>query len=661
MQASPVSSNSSSYNSLLDRMHELGSELDTTPKSNGEILLEKLQEAGATINSQEDLDRLNNTLDRQFGIESTSSGALQEKTSAFSFRTPTPTFDLPTSNQADPFGKTYNSSFQDISYSPNQSKSISLGMSENISSMMQESTKQWQSEESSRAIHKSFTAAKNDPSSSIESLYASRINQGIQNQAYTQQIHKGFEVSKNSNISSEILHADQIKAGNINAQNRAQELYSQRISDSFTTSKNLSSSNFDDLYSNRIKTGQINQQATIAYNKNKNTPQAQFDNLYSDRIAQGQKNQAFASQIHQGFEASKNLSSSNFDNLYAGRIAQGQVNQANVQRIHESFENSKNLSSSNFDNLYADRIAQGQQNQKRAQQIHEGFENSKNASYANFDNIYAERIAQGQRNQEARRLQEEQARQQEYDRQQKYVNNPLLLNQTLANLIDSGADAQPNLFEVTIFAGHEGTEFSGLEALDIQKNLTFRINNFNAPAKQLQSQDLSYQTAVYKKIMPGSALTRQLDFNIRLDYNYKIYWYLHRIFAGDSFGNFDLNLLDKNSQDYVCTIQVKALSPKQVKLGSIPTAAEEEAYRTAYITSPAQFDISYSWTFFDCYLIQIPQVAFGYDQSGSVTPTFSFIFGMMTEGIGETGLVSTPLRDEAFSLLNRDEKLSLDE
>ena len=257
-----------------------------------------------------------------------------------------------------------------------------------------------------------------------------------------------------------------------------------------------------------------------------------------------------------------------------------------------------------------------------------------------------------------RQQQEREAQRQEQDRQQRYINNPLLLNQTLANLIDSGADAQANLFEVTILGGKDDIEFSNKEAQEIQKNLTFRINNFNAPAKQLQTQDLPYQTASLKKVVPGSSLTRQLDFNIRLDYNYQIYWYLHRLFAGDSFGNFDLNLLNKNSQDYVCTIQVKALSPKQIKLGNIPTAAEEEAYRTAYITSPAQFDVSYSWTFFDCYLIQIPQVAFGYEQTGSLTPTFSFIFGMMTEGIGETGLLEASSKTNAFSLSNRNEKLN---
>lgn len=257
-----------------------------------------------------------------------------------------------------------------------------------------------------------------------------------------------------------------------------------------------------------------------------------------------------------------------------------------------------------------------------------------------------------------RQQQEREAQRQEQDRQQRFVDNPLLLNQTLANLIDSGADAQANLFEVTILGGKDATEFSNKEAQEIQKNLTFRINNFNAPAKQLQIQDLPYQTASLKKVVPGSSLTRQLDFNIRLDYNYQIYWYLHRLFAGDSFGNFDLNLLNKNSQDYVCTIQVKALSPKQVKLGNIPTATEEEAYRTAYITSPAQFDVSYSWTFFDCYLIQIPQVAFGYEQTGSLTPTFSFIFGMMTEGIGETGLLEASSKTNAFSLSNRNEKLN---
>lgn len=562
LQSSPISnqnqysSNSSQF--ARDRMSALGAELNSVPnKTNGEILVEKLQEAGVTISSQNDLDRLNNTLDNQFGTGSSNTiYASDELPYNFSFKTPTPTFDLPGNQNfsGSQFRPNYNNSFQDISYSPNQSKSINLDVSDQVSSMMQDSTQQYRAGEYSRNIKKGFEATKNDPSSNFDSLYAERQAKGEANQAWNKQVNDSFNAAKNSSSAQWYdLHNQQIANGNANAYARAQELYAQGINTSFGAAKNSPSSQFYDLYAGREQKGRINQQATVAYEKNKN------------------------------------------------------------------------------------------------------------ASYANFDSIYAERIAQGQQNQEARRLQEEQARQQEYDRQQKYTKNPLLLNQTLANLIESGADAQANLFEVTIFAGYEGTEFSSLEAQAIQKNLTFRINNFNAPAKQLQSQDLPYQTAVYKKIVPGSSLTRQLDFNIRLDYNYQIYWYLHRIFAGDSFGNFDLNLLNKNSQDYVCTIQVKALSPKQVKLGNIPSAAEEEAYKTAYITSPAQFEISYSWTFFDCYLIQIPQVSFGYEQSGSITPTFSFIFGMMTEGIGETGLVSTPLKDEAFSLLNRDKKLNSEE
>lgn len=573
LQSSPISNqnqySSNSSQSALDRMSTLSAELNSVPnKTNGEILMEKLQEAGVTISSQDDLNRLNNTLDNQFGAKSSNTiYASDEPSYNFSFKTPTPTFGLPSTDQTDPFRRNYNSSLNlDTPFTPAKSKTINLDTTEQFNARTERRSQEPQRELKSTQDTPNSSFSLRLPTSPFDLPPANQTDPLSRTYNSSLNLDTPFTPSGSKTINLDIT--DQFKA--------------------------------------------MVEQGSKDYRDQEATRRAELEEE-NETAKKGRTTGGGGDNRREGWTLDEN-----------GKWITIEEAAANRKRAREQQK---------AEDLYIDGIAQNDID----------YDGQRQAAWR----AEAERQAL--------------ARQQEQTRQENYRQNPLLLNQTLANLIDSGADAQANLFEVTIFAGQNAEEFSSLEAQAIQKNLTFRINNFNAPAKQLPTQDLPYQTAVYKKIVPGSSLTRQLDFNIRLDYNYKIYWYLHRIFAGDSFGNFDLNLLKKNFENYVCTIQVKALSPKPVKLGYIPSAMEEEAFRTSYLTSPAQFDISYSWTFFDCYLIQIPQIGFGYEQSGALIPTFSFIFGMMAEGIGETGLMSSPLKDDAFSLLNRDDKLESEE
>ena len=221
-------------------------------------------------------------------------------------------------------------------------------------------------------------------------------------------------------------------------------------------------------------------------------------------------------------------------------------------------------------------------------------------------------------------------------------------NTPISRLIDSGADAQVNLFEVSIYAGKAQTEFSSTDSTELHKNLTFRINTFNAPEKQLQVQDLVYQASSFPKVMVSSGLTRQLDFTVRLDSNYEIYWFMHDIYAGDSTGNFDMNFFKSTDNSYLSKITVKALKPNAV----LVLSDSDSHYQTS-----DGYDIVYSWTFSDCVLTKIPQVALDMGTSGPVTGVYSFKFGAMNEGLGNTGLEGFTEDSSHFSVMTRDSLL----
>lgn len=224
----------------------------------------------------------------------------------------------------------------------------------------------------------------------------------------------------------------------------------------------------------------------------------------------------------------------------------------------------------------------------------------------------------------------------------------------LAQLIKSGADAQQNLFEVTVLAGKGQEEFSTEDQPGAAaQNLTFRIQNFNAPEKNVSIQNIPYQALEVPKIMPSANLERNLDFTVRLDSNYNVYWFMHRIFPADSFGNFDLNLYSKDSENYNCIIQVKALKPNP----NIVITDTSENYQTS-----DGYQIVYTWTFWDCYLWRIPQLPLSYGNSGELSGVYSFKFGAMAEGKGDKALTRTRSLDpdDYFDLSTRESFLDSD-
>jgi hypothetical protein len=151
--------------------------------------------------------------------------------------------------------------------------------------------------------------------------------------------------------------------------------------------------------------------------------------------------------------------------------------------------------------------------------------------------------------------------------------------------------------------------------------------------------------------MPSSGIARNLDFTVRLDSDYRIYWFMHRLFPGDSQGNFDLNLYKSYSNQanpYLSRIQVKALKPNpRVTLTQLDPVPQ----------SSGGYDIVYSWTFFDCILYKIPQIQLGQDTSGPVTGVYSFKFGNMQEGPGTKGLLKSITDQTFFTLSSRDSLL----
>lgn len=413
-----------------------------------------------------------------------------------------------------------------------------------------------------------------------------------------------------------------------------------------------------------------------------------YDRMYAERIATGNKNQTEA--MHKAELAAKEaekdeqLKNTNIalqyaqdqvkaqqvEDMYAARIAQGNANQSHAAELTEKDKQLKNtnialqyaqdqVAAQRVEDMYAARIAQGNANQKHQSEV-DKLETDLLAAQLQNESLFAEnqdlhnrfdRLEQYEDNLNFIADYEERVAME--DEATRQTTRALTLredgkNTSITKLIDSGADAQVNLFEVSIYAGKKQTEFSSIDKTELHKNLTFRITAFNAPEKQLQVQDLVYQAGSFPKVMVSSGLTRQLDFTVRIDSNYEIYWFMHDIYAGDSTGNFDLNLFKSTDNPYLSKIIVKALKPNPM----LVLSDSDNHYQTT-----DGYDVIYSWTFSDCILTKIPQVALDMGNSGPITGVYSFKFGAMHEGLGPRGLDSFTDTETHFSVMTRDSLL----
>ena len=180
----------------------------------------------------------------------------------------------------------------------------------------------------------------------------------------------------------------------------------------------------------------------------------------------------------------------------------------------------------------------------------------------------------------------------------------------IQTLINSGADASLNLFEVTFQP--KGTP-DGMEEDDIttlKESFSARITQIpNLLQRDNTTSEISYQNISIPILNVGTNITRSLGFSIRIDDSYYIYDRLRKLQSLDIYGNITK---DKNK---LVDITVTTLKPQA-------TAYTENDYYSTY-----------QWKFYDCYITSVSALTFDYSSTSTGSTSVTFIWKYSEEGL----------------------------
>lgn len=173
----------------------------------------------------------------------------------------------------------------------------------------------------------------------------------------------------------------------------------------------------------------------------------------------------------------------------------------------------------------------------------------------------------------------------------------------IQTLINSGADASLNLFEVT-FQPMQGNDMT-----TVKESFSCRITQIaNLLQRDNATVEIGYQNISIPIISTGTSINRTLGFSIRLDDDYYIFSKLRELQSIDEFGNIIQN------ENKKVKITLKALKP--LSTSSIGT----NNYFTVY-----------QWEFFDCYITSVSAITYSYDSNTTATASVNFIWKHCTE------------------------------
>ena len=154
----------------------------------------------------------------------------------------------------------------------------------------------------------------------------------------------------------------------------------------------------------------------------------------------------------------------------------------------------------------------------------------------------------------------------------------------LPELINSGADAQRNLYRVTFTSNFD----SRSEGFNSQK-LTVRLENFIIPGVGASTVKLPYQNTFIEKSAPSHDIAKTTQFNIRLDNDYSVY-------------NKLLSMLDvAPNGDYSDEARDWTITVESFKDGSVD-----------------ELDVAEAWVFYHCRVLKVPNISFDYTGSGAI-------------------------------------------
>ena len=201
-------------------------------------------------------------------------------------------------------------------------------------------------------------------------------------------------------------------------------------------------------------------------------------------------------------------------------------------------------------------------------------------------------------------------------------------NVFLSQLIQSGPDAQSNLYRAkfTLEGEFENKE-DNQELIDKKIFLPVRLTKYSSPARSIQTASLPYQNISIQIPVASSTLENKLSLTFRLDAGYKLYELLRTSLPLNSWGGFNspMESIADRYKERTWKIEVIAYSGN----GGTESAMYEE--------TPGKGTAS--WTYFNCKLLNLPSLGYGYGSTNSLEVSCDFLYERCEEGpTGYTGL-----------------------
>lgn len=204
-------------------------------------------------------------------------------------------------------------------------------------------------------------------------------------------------------------------------------------------------------------------------------------------------------------------------------------------------------------------------------------------------------------------------------------------NDYLSTLINTGADAQNNLYELT-FKLYKG---SAVDNLSIIEELKVRTEKFDTPKLGANTKKFVYQNIEVEKLLPSSSLEKRLNLDFRLDANYKLFNALKSTLPINVKGEYD-------NPSYYWTITASALN-----------------------ANDNDYEVVCTWHFNKCYLVDLSSFNYSYNSSNAITIRSSFVYDYVTIGEDtnypkedESNVVTTIGTKQNTSTITRNENIA---
>lgn len=201
-------------------------------------------------------------------------------------------------------------------------------------------------------------------------------------------------------------------------------------------------------------------------------------------------------------------------------------------------------------------------------------------------------------------------------------------NVFLSQLIQSGPDAQSNLYRAK-FTLTGGTLKSSQDTVDGESGiyLPVRLTKYNSPTRSIQTASLPYQNISIQIPVASSTLENKLSLTFRLDAGYKLYELLKTSLPINNLGGFN------STTESIATRYEKRLW--EIKISAYSGSEEEGS--AMYRETPGEGVMS--WTYFNCKLLNLPSLGYGYGSTNSLEVSCDFLYERCEEGpTGYTGL-----------------------